>query len=201
MDRVFRQYRLYRVFRAGAPILAGVLRYQWLRLRRVIPGLRPTDLSWVRAHEKTGRALYRLAVGLGGAFVKAGQMMGSRADFFPDALLGPLRNLHDSVPARPFSVFRAHVAEELACKTEEAFSAVEEQPMAAASLAQVHEATTTDGRRVIIKVQYPEARKLFPLDLKIFRFVVKLVRLLHRKLDLRHLADEVARFVEMELDF
>ena len=201
MDNALRQYRLYRVLRTGFPILFGVFRYQWLRFRRCLPGIKPSPQAWEKAHRKTGETLYNLAVGLGGAYVKCGQMMGSRADFFPAALLEPLRGLQDSVPARPFSVFQAHVSKELGRSTDEVFSKVEEQPLAAASLAQVHRATTSAGREVILKIQYPEARKLFPLDLKIFRFVVHLVRILHWGLDLRHLAEEVARFVELELDF
>jgi ubiquinone biosynthesis protein len=197
---VLRHNRVYRILRAGVTLLAAVLRYLWLRARRRIPGLRPTERSWARAHRKTGRAIYALATRLGGGFVKLGQVIGARNDVMPPALVEPLRGLHDQVPPRPFAALRHHVERELGRPIDEVFAAVDDQPIAAASLAQVHAATLRGGERVVIKVQYPEARRLFPVDLGSMRRAVRVVRWLAR-VDLRPLADELRNQVVLELEF
>jgi len=81
------------------------------------------------------------------------------------------------------------------------FSHVEPTALAAASLAQVHRATLRDGTDVVIKIQYPEARRLFPIDLASLRRAIRVARWLNRGLDLRSLVDELAEFVKLELDF
>lgn len=195
-----RHNRVYRFLRAGLTLIAAVLRYLSLRVRRWIPGLRPTERSWEKAHGKTGRAIYRLATRMGGGFVKLGQVVGARADVMPPALIGPLRGLHDQVPPRPFHTLRAHVEHELKRPIGEVFAEVNEEPIAAASLAQVHAARLRTGERVVIKIQYPEARRLFPVDLGSMRRAVRAVRWLAR-IDLRPLADELRNQVCLELEF
>jgi ubiquinone biosynthesis protein len=81
------------------------------------------------------------------------------------------------------------------------FSHVEPTAIAAASLAQVHRATLVDGTDVVIKIQYPEARRLFPIDLGSLRRAVRVARWLNPGLDLRVLVHELAEFVKLELEF
>jgi ubiquinone biosynthesis protein len=118
----------------------------------------------------------------------------------PPSLIEPLRGLHDRVPPRPFASLRAHVERELKRPIAEVFATVDEQPIAAASLAQVHRAKLKSGEDVVIKVQYPEARRLFPIDMGSLRRAVRAVRWLAR-IDLRPLADELAAQVCLELEF
>lgn len=195
-----RHNRVYRFLRAGLTLVAAVLRYLSLRVRRWIPGLRPTERSWQKAHAKTGQAIYHLATRMGGGFVKLGQVVGARADVMPAALIDPLRGLHDKVPPRPFATLRGHVERELGRPIDEVFDEVAEQPIAAASLAQVHAARLKSGEKVVIKIQYPEARRLFPVDLGSMRRAVRAVRWLAR-VDLRPLADELRNQVCLELEF
>jgi ubiquinone biosynthesis protein len=197
---VLRHNRAYRFVRAALTIVAAMLRYVTLKVRRFVPGLRPTERSWERAHGKTGRAIHRLATKMGGAFVKMGQVVGARADVMPAALIEPLRGLHDRVPPRPFASLRAHVERELGKPIDDVFERVDEEPIAAASLAQVHRARLRSGDDVVIKVQYPEARRLFPIDMGSLRRAVRAVRWLAR-VDLRPLADELAAQVILELEF
>src|SRR5689334_7172285 len=110
---VLRTNRAYRVFRATLVIIAGVMRYAMLLIRERIPFGKPSRAAWDRAHARTGRAIYRLATGMGGAFVKLGQVTGARADVLPASLIEPLRGLHDRVPPRPFASLRAYVETEL----------------------------------------------------------------------------------------
>jgi len=154
---------------------------------------------------------------LGGAFVKLGQVLGSRGDVLPEALVAPLRGLHDRVPARPFAKLEKHLERQLAIAARaaepryadhrdrrpwrEVFSSIEPTAIAAASLAQVHRGTLRDGTTVAIKIQYPEARALFPIDFGSFRRAVRVARWLDKSLDFRPLVDELAHFVLLELQF
>ena len=182
-------------------ILAVALRYWWLQRRAKWSRWQPSPERWERAHRKTGRAIYGLATGLGGAFVKLGQVLGSRGDVLPAALVEPLRGLHDRVPARPLKKLRDHVERELGKPIEDVFDEVAPEALAAASLAQVHRARLRGGAEVVLKIQYPEARRLFPIDLKSLRRAVRVARWVNRGLDLRPLVDELAHFVTLELDF
>jgi len=182
-------------------IFVAAWRYWWLLRRERWKRWRPTQAAWDRVHGKTGAAIYRLATRLGGAFVKLGQVLGARADVMPPAFVAPLRGLHDRVPARPLDELRDHVEHELGKPLDEVFAHVEPTAIAAASLAQVHRATLRDGTDVVIKIQYPEARRLFPIDLASLRRAIRVARWLNRGLDLRALVDELAEFVKLELEF
>jgi ubiquinone biosynthesis protein len=181
-----RHFRLYRLLYAGLTIIAAVLRF------------------WFRKPEKfqagTGRSILRLATHLGGGFVKLGQVLGARRDFLPEPLVEPLRTLHDRVPPRPFAKLRPHVERELGRPLDEVFAHVDETALAAASLAQVHAARLKDGTEVVLKIQYPEARRLFPTDTASLRRAVRVARWLGAP-DLRPLVDELTTLIRLELDF
>jgi len=198
---MLRHNRAYRIFRASLAIFVIALRYLFLSLRRKLPLVAPSARSWDRAHARTGRQIYRLTSRLGGVFVKVGQVLGARADVFPESFVAPLRRLHDKMPPRPFSKLRGYVEEQLGRPIEEVFEQVDEKPLAAASLAQVHRARLLSGDDVVLKIQYPEARRLLPVDLRSLRRAVPVVRRLSGGLDLRSLADEIEEFVGLELDF
>jgi ubiquinone biosynthesis protein len=200
-DSLLRTNRGYRFVRAGLVIVSAVLRYFWLRARERLPGLKPTQASWDRAHRKTGQSIYKLATRLNGAFVKLGQVLAARADALPPSLIEPLRGLHDRVPPRPFSRLEDYVANEIGKPLSTVFAHIDDTPIAAASLAQVHRAKLQDGSDVVIKVQYPEARRLFPVDMGSLRRAVRVVRWFNRHLDLRILVKELAELVTLELEF
>lgn len=196
-----RNNRVYRFLRTSLTLIAGVLRYLWLMGRSRLPVFKPGEAAWARANRKTGEAIYNLATSLRGGMVKFGQVVGSRADYFPAEFVEPLSGLHDQVPGRPLSTLRSFVEKQLGRPIDEVFSSVDEQPIAAASLAQVHRATRIDGSDVVLKIQYPEARKIFPIDLASMRRTVRVVHWLNKNIDLRSIAEELSEFVTLELDF
>lgn len=196
-----RNNRIYRLFRTTLTIVAGVVRYLWLMFRARLPFGKPSDAAWNRAHRRTGEAIYHLATTLRGGMVKFGQVVGSRADYFPASFVEPLSGLHDQVPGRPLSELQRYLEEELGHPISEVFEHVEDEPIAAASLAQVHRARLLDGTDVVVKIQYPEAHKIFPIDLASMRRTLRVVHWLNKRIDLRSMADELAEFVTMELDF
>jgi ubiquinone biosynthesis protein len=104
---------------------------------------------------------------LGPTFVKLGQLLSTRADLLPPAYLEALSRLQDQVEAFPFEQVEQVVREELGVRLSKAFSAFEVEPVAAASLGQVHRAAMRDGRAVAVKVQRPGIRAQVLDDLEV----------------------------------
>ena len=154
-----------------------------------------------RHHRRSAELIYRTALRLQGWLVKACQFIGTRADILPQEYIEVLSRLHDRVPPRPFAVIRKHIEAELKQPLEKVFSSFTAEPIAAASLAQVHQATLHDGRRVAVKVQYPDIAALVDLDLRSVGFFVEWLARLEPRYDFRFILNELRRYIPLELDF
>ena len=198
---MLKRWAWYRVLRVAFAVAWILPQYLWLQLREKLPWGRPGGDAWDRVHRRTARTMRRLGEHLAGFFVKVCQIIGARSDVFPSPFIEVLRCFHDSVPARPLSELTAHVERELGAPLDSIFEHVEPEPVAAASLAQVHRATLHDGRVVALKIQYPEIARLARVDLASLRRVARIVALVQRRLDLRSIIEEIAKFVALELDF
>ncbi len=178
----------------------------WLGLRTqrwIERNLAPRDMEarWLEQHRKNAESLYSAAVELQGLILKAAQLLGSRPDVLPPPTIAVLSRLQDRVPARPYAVVRRAVERELGRPLGEVFASFAKAPVASASLAQVHEARLHDGRRVAVKVQYPEIATLVRSDLASLRFVLGALARVEREFDWEPLLDELADAVPRELDF
>ncbi len=182
-------------------VLLVMPRYALLTLRSRFPRVAPSQASWDRVHAAAAEQMRRLALDLAGAFTKAAQIAGARADILPAPFIDRLSQFHDAVPPRPFDSLRGIIEQDLGRPVDAVFASIESEALAAASLAQVHRARLRDGSNVVVKIQYPEIRRIIPVDLEMLRTVVGLVRLVQRRIDLRSLVTEVTRFIELELDF
>jgi predicted unusual protein kinase regulating ubiquinone biosynthesis (AarF/ABC1/UbiB family) len=152
-------------------------------------------------HRRNAERIYRRAVELQGLLIKVCQWLGTRADLLPPEYVEVLSRLQDRVPPRPFREIRPHLERSLGGPLEKTFARIDPVPIAAASLAQVHEAWLHDGRRVAVKVQYPDIAALVAMDLSNLRIVFRTLQGLERQLDFVPLIDEVERYVKEELDF
>ena len=103
----------------------------------------------------------------GVTFVKLGQVLSTRRDLIPEPYLGALATLQSAATTLPWSVIRPAIEEELGRPLEAVFASVDETPLAAASVAQVHTAVLLDGTPVVVKVQRPTARAQVEADVDI----------------------------------
>lgn len=111
------------------------------------------------------------AEGLGPTYIKLGQIISSGQGIFPPELVDEFALLRDRVPAERFAVVRDVVEAELGRPLTEVFSHFERQPIAAASIAQVHAATLRTGEEVVVKVQRPTINERVHADLRVMAWI------------------------------
>jgi len=150
------------------------------------------------------RRFRRLATRQGGVWIKVGQFLSARVDVLPASVTSELAELQDEVPAEAFPEIQRVIVRAFDQPLEAVFAALEAQPLAAASLGQVHRARLTDGSRVVVKIQRPHIRRLIETDLRALGTVVrwlKRYRPLARHADLDRIVAEFSRTLWEEVDY
>ncbi|HLS45827.1 MAG TPA: AarF/UbiB family protein [Ornithinicoccus sp.] len=153
---------------------------------------------------QVARSLREAMTEAGVTYVKLGQMLATRPDVVGVAFARELGQLQSDVPAEPWDVVRGTLVRELGRAPEEVFAQVDPEPLAGASVAQVHRGTLLDGSRVVLKVQRSDAQQQVRADLDI---VLRLARWLDRvtewgrNLDVLSLAEGFAASLTEELDY
>lgn len=149
-------------------------------------------------------ALRRAFEDLGPTYVKLAQLVASSPGLFPDVLAEEFRGCLDAVGSVPSDVVRSVVAEELGMPVEQAFSSFDEEPLASASIAQVHAATLPDGADVVVKVQRPGLAPRLRADLAILRRAARILDRVSRTGRMANpvaVVDDFATTLAAELDF
>lgn len=157
------------------------------------------------------RHFHLLAVDLGGLMIKVGQFMSSRLDVLPPEITSELAGLQDEVPAVPFEAIRALAEAELGLPLERAYSLIDPDPIASASLGQAYRARLSDMdaeqtglRDVVIKIQRPGIHEVVDVDLRSLRRIagwVSRVRLVRDRIDAPALYEEFAKTSLEEIDY
>ena len=187
-----------RVLVSLTPLVVGFLRD---RRRWVILGgpARRTE----RHHRRRAEKLVARVAKLGPTFIKLGQLMSARADIFPEPYLTEIGALQDQAPPDPTDQIIAVIESELGRPVDEVFDEFEREPVAAASLGQVHGAVV-DGRQVAVKVLRPGVEELVALDLDIGLTLLFWLNVLFPNHHIQALTNVVREFshrVREEMDF
>lgn len=173
--------------------------------RAVLPPLLPPGPAledWVEGRVDEPTRLKLFLEGLGGSFVKLGQMLALQPDLLPETYCNALFDLLDRVTPVPTEAIERVLREELGEGPEALFDTFDPRPLACASVGQVHVATV-DGRKVAVKVQRPGVRQAFAGDIKLMRGALALIRTL--RLERFHWLldplDEFIAWTREELDY
>ncbi len=154
-------------------------------------------------HARRAARLSRRLAGLGPTFIKLAQLFSARADLLPEPYLSEIGKLQDQVPPHPPAEIMRVIEDELGKPVGELFEDFEREPMAAASLGQVHGATV-GGRRVVVKVLRPGVEQAVALDLDISFRLLFWLNVLFPNHHVRGLTNVVREFsvrVRQEMDF
>jgi ubiquinone biosynthesis protein len=170
-----------------APALARVARL----VAKKQPGKRP------------GQRLAAALEALGPSFIKLGQSLATRADLLGESVAADLSALHDRLPPFESKLARKTVEDELGGPLAQFFSSFDDQPVAAASIAQVHFAVTSDGREVAVKILRPNIEDAFQRDLDLLFWIGEQIE--RTRPDLRRfrplaVAETLAEWVRVEMD-
>ena len=141
---------------------------------------------------------------LGPTFIKLGQLLSTRSDLLPGPYLDALARLQDKVEPFSFAEVEEIVSNELGVRLSKAFEEFESEPLAAASLGQVHRARMRDGRQVAVKVQRPGIQKVILEDLEAFEQIAGVVDRhtdVGRRFAFRDMLDEFRKTLLRELDY
>ena len=192
------RFRALRAYWITIRILAG---YLWLRLWRPVLGPSLYQRRLVERHRQSSKRLTAAILDLGGLFIKVGQLISILTNFLPPEFRAELEQLQDSVPPRPLGEVTARIRAELGKAPDELFAEFDPEPIASASLAQVHVARLRDGRKVAVKVQHADIEEIAKLDLEILARIFALVQLIVRIRGMEDYPDDVAQMIREELDF
>lgn len=141
---------------------------------------------------------------LGPTFIKLGQILAGRPDLVPEEFVREFKELQDHVQPISILEIKPVVEESLGRKLEEVFSSFDTEPMATASIAQVHAARTLEGDDVVVKIKKPGVKKLLQQDLEILELIAQLVESSLPELRIfrpRQVVQELKRALLAETDF
>ena len=197
--RLFRLFRILLViFRFGLDeFLLGHERTRWAR--RVVTTL----LFWRHLSEPRGVRLRKALESLGPIFVKFGQVLSTRRDLLPPDVADELARLQDDVPPFPSDEARAIVEHSLGRPVGELFKSFDSEPIASASVAQVHFAVLPDGTDVAVKVLRPGIQPVIETDLALMDTLAGLVERLFvdgKRLRPKEVVAEFDKHLHDELD-
>lgn len=190
-----------RFARVAGELLRLVATYRWHAAVRVpFAAVFRESPETEALHQRNAERLYALCVELRGGVLKIGQFVSTRVDLLPDAYATALGRLQDRVPPAPARAIVRRLARELGPDAADRFASFDPEPLAAASLAQVHAATLADGTPVAVKVQLPGIERLIETDLAALQATAPALRDL-LPFDVETFAAELSRAVRAELDY
>ncbi|HMU39134.1 MAG TPA: AarF/UbiB family protein [Pseudomonadota bacterium] len=158
--------------------ISVVVSYYVLRFRLRFAGQDTATHLLLSTHKRNARRIHQAIERLGGLFIKVGQLISIMTNVLPEPFRAQLETLQDRVPARPYSDIERRFADEFSGRCPlDVFADFSPEPVASASIGQVHRARTKDGLDVAVKVQYPDIDEIVRIDL---RALGRIFWLLHR---------------------
>ena len=200
----------WRFLRAYTTTFAVIASYSWLAWRSRALGRTWRDAHIGEVHRRNARRVYATILRLQGLFIKVGQLLSIMANFLPAEFRAELEGLQDKVPPRPYQEIAERLHRELGDERFAVASAggsavritsLNRQPLASASLGQVHSARLADGRRVAVKVQHRDIDRIVQLDLRTIRRIMAIVQWFVPVQGLNAFYHQIKELLLQELDF
>lgn len=166
--------RLVRALRVFALIFLSYLwQVSWARLW---PKRYDTRDRWKLIHRRNARRMFRGFVNLRGVYIKLGQILSVMGTFLPREYTEELEPMQDDVPPQSYKKIRATFIDSFGKPPHEVFTTFNKEPIAAASLGQVHEATDASGQKLAVKILYPNVATIIKVDLKVLGWALRVYK-------------------------
>lgn len=166
--------RLVRALRVFAVIF---LSYLWgVSWSRLWPTRYNTRASWKKLNRRNARRMYRGFVRLRGVYIKLGQILSVMGTFLPREYTEELEGLQDDVPPQSYRRIKSTFVASFDKSPHDVFTTFNEEPIAAASLGQVHAATNADGDRLAVKILYPNVATIIRVDLRVLGWALRVYK-------------------------
>lgn len=190
--------RLVRATRVFAVIF---LSYIWaVAWSRLWPTRCDTADKWKATHRKNARRMYRGFVSLRGVYIKLGQILSVMGTFLPREIVQELETLQDDVPSTSYKTIRKTFFKAFGKSPEQMFKTFSRDPIAAASLGQVHEAHDAAGTKLAVKVLYPRVATIIKVDLKVLGWAIKLYKNFVPVQQIERIHEQLGDMLERETD-
>ena len=178
------------------------LSYFTLSIARRFRRAETIERMTLEKHRKNARRIEAAILRLRGLFIKVGQLISIMANFLPDAFRDELERLQDQVPPRPYQDIEARLREEFGGRAPlEVFAEFSPEPVASASIGQVHRARLKSGEAVAVKVQYPDIEQMVRIDLQALHRIFRVLRWFMPDYGFDTIYREISEMVTAELDF
>lgn len=158
----------------------------------------------LRTDEKPAQRFSRMLQELGTTFVKLGQAVGLRRDLLPDEFVTAMEGLQDKVKPFPGELAVSEITSALKSRPGVLFASFDEQPFAAASIAQVHRARLKEGAEVVVKVRRPNIQRQVTQDMRLLRMTLRGLQFFFpflRRYQLLEIIAEAEKGLLQEMDF
>jgi predicted unusual protein kinase regulating ubiquinone biosynthesis (AarF/ABC1/UbiB family) len=180
--------------------------YLWNSIRRPFLSRSDQDRELLETHIRNAQRIVESSTHLRGAFMKLIQTLSMRQDLLPGEALDVLKATQSSVPPMNYSTISDQIRREIGKRPEQLFAKFDQTAFAAASLGQVHRATTREGREVAVKVQYPGVEKTVEQDLGNLKMLLMTLQAIGRdvmrqKIDCNAVYKELEERLREELDY
>jgi ubiquinone biosynthesis protein len=178
------------------------LSYLGLAISRRFRGREAIERLTLAKHRRNARRIEGAILRLRGLFIKVGQLISIMANVLPDAFREELQRLQDQVPPRPYRDIEARLREEFGGRAPtEVFAEFSSEPVASASIGQVHRARLASGEEVAVKVQYPDIEEIVRVDLLVLQRIFAILRWFMPDYGFDTIYREIREMVLAELDY
>src|SRR5262249_8984055 len=171
MWAAIRLVRATRVF--GVIFLSYIWHVAWSRLWKT---RFDSKLHWKKVHRRNARRMYKGFVRLRGVYIKLGQILSIMGTFLPREYVEELEGLQDDVPPTSYRKIRKTFIQSFKKEPTEAFASFDKEPIAAASVGQVHEARNAAGDRLAVKILYPNVATIIKVDLRVLGWALRVYK-------------------------